>query len=66
MNSDIENIFQALGIDPSKIPQKPTVDDSMREAAVELHKLHLTFVDAGFSDDQAFQLVKIIFGRSCE
>lgn len=61
-----EEIFKALGIDPAKIPQKPTVDESMLEAAVELHKLHLMFQEAGFSEDQAFHLTEIVFRRSCE
>ena len=64
--TDIEKIFEALGIDPTRVPKKPTVDDSIREAATELHKLHEVFVDAGFADDQAFELTKIIFQRSCE
>lgn len=64
--TDIEKIFEALGIDPTRVPKKPTVDDSIREAATELHKLHEVFVDAGFTDDQAFELTKIIFKRSCE
>ena len=62
--TDIEKIFEALGIDPTRVPKKPTVDDSIRDAAFELHKLHEVFVDAGFTDDQAFDLVKIIFRRS--
>ena len=66
MSNDMNDIFRALGIDPSKVPKKPTVDDSIRDAAFELHKLHEVFVDAGFSDDQAFELTKIIFKRSCE
>lgn len=64
--TDIEKIFEALGIDPDKIPRKPTVDDNIREAASELYKLHVTFRDVGFTDDQAFELTKIIFRRSCE
>ena len=66
MSNDVNDIFRALGIDPSKVPKKPTVDDSMRDAVTELYKLYTIFVDAGFSDDQAFDLVKIIFRRSCE
>ena len=62
--TDIEKIFEALGIDPDKIPRKPTVDDNIREAAVELHKLHEIFQSAGFTNDQAFELIKIVFGRS--
>ena len=64
--TELEKLCEALGIDPSKVPKKPTVDDSMRDAVVELYKLYTIFVDAGFTNDQAFELTKIIFKRSCE
>ena len=61
-----EEIFRILGIDPAKIPPKPTVDESMLDAAKELHKLHLMFQKAGFSEEQAFRLIEIVFQRSCQ
>lgn len=61
-----EEIFKALGIDPAKVPQKPTVDESMLEAAKELHKLKMMFLEAGFSDTEAFALTEIVFRRSCD
>ena len=64
--TELEKLCEALGIDPSKVPKKPTVDDSIRDSASALHKLYEVFVDAGFTNDQAFELTKIIFKRSCE
>lgn len=61
-----DEIFRALGIDPDKVPKKPTVDESMLEAAKELHKLKLMFLKAGFSDTEAFALTEIVFRRSCD
>lgn len=65
-DAGISDIFRALGIDPDKVPKKPTVDESMLEAARELHKLKLMFLEAGFSDTEAFTLTEIVFRRSCE
>lgn len=33
---------------------------SMGEGAIAMHEVYLSFVNAGFSDDQAFELVKIM------
>jgi len=66
--TDMEEIFKILGIDPSKIPHKSTIDsdNDMLTAVQELHKVFWMFQQAGFSDDQAFELTKIILQRSCK
>jgi hypothetical protein len=57
--NDIEKLYEFLGINPEKIPPKP----DFKKLAGELFAMYQAFIDTGFTKDQAFQILMLVFER---
>lgn len=62
--TEFEKLLLALVEDAKNVKEENTEKkDGIRHAAEHTHKLYKTFVDVGFTEEQAFELVKTLLGK---